>query len=79
MAMDEKRKHPKDFIYRFRLDEEPGRALIEDAPAEMVRKQLEALLKVVVLTEGNRELKPDRFRFMNNPEKIFPIFDDADE
>jgi len=77
--MAEDRKDKKDFVYRFRLDKEPGSPLIGDAPAEMVRKQLEALLKIVVLTEGNRELKPDRFRFTNNPAKNYPLFDDSDE
>jgi hypothetical protein len=77
--MADKGKDRKDFVYRFKLDKETGPPLIGDAPAEMVRKQLEALLKIVVLTEGNRELKPDRFRFMNNPAENYPIFDDSDE
>ena len=72
------KKDDKEFVYRFKLDGKTGRPLIDDPPAEMVRKQLEALLKIVVLSEGGRELKPDRFRFMNNPLKDFPIFDDTD-
>ena len=62
-----------DYIFRYPVEarEESGQ---RDALAEMVRLQLESLLRVLTLYRDGEEVKVDGFRLMNEGENIHPIF-----
>ena len=67
----------KDYVFRYKLDlnnEQKTQPMYHDKLVEMIRVQLEQLLNIVILTEGDRELKPDGFKMLSNLNNIFEIF-----
>jgi hypothetical protein len=64
----------EDYIFRFKIEEVPREAVYDHPITEMVRSTLDALLDVVILTEKEREVKVDGFKFINEPEKIYDIW-----
>ncbi len=71
----------KDFVFRFKLDEQtPEKGVYDDPLTELVRSQLEALLEVVVLTRGGEELRGvDGFRFMKHLDRQYEIHPDQQD
>lgn len=70
----------KDYVFRYKLDldtEQKAKPLYHDKLVEMMRVQLEQLLNLVILTEGDRELKPDGFKMLSNLNNIYKIFPDS--
>lgn len=65
-----------EFIWRFKLDEEPLAPLNADPLLELLRVQWEELLKLCVPVYGNQEVKIDGFKLMRDLETIHPIFKD---
>jgi len=63
-----------DFIFRFKLDEIQDEKVYDDPLTEMVRSQLAALLDVVVLTENDKPVKVDGFKFINDLDTVITIF-----
>jgi hypothetical protein len=63
-----------DYVFRFRLDDSGKPALYQDAFTEMVRRQLAAMLEVVVLTEDGEEVSVDGFRIINDRDRTYRIF-----
>ncbi len=66
----------KDFVFRFKLEEDaPDGTVYDDPLTELVRSQLEALLEVVVLTRGDKEIRGvDGFRFMKHLDRPYRIY-----
>lgn len=67
----------KDYVFRYKLnlnDEQKTQPMYHDKLVEMIRVQLEQLLNIVILTEGDRELKPDGFKMLSNLNNILKIF-----
>jgi len=63
-----------DFIFRFDLLAQREQPLYEEPIVEMVREQLNNLLNIVVLTSKGSEIKVDGFKFLNNLEVKYEIF-----
>ncbi len=69
-----------DFIWRFPL--EPGRTaptIPDDAFAELVRSQLDEMLKLVCLTWKGERIRVDGFYFVHQPTRVHPIWTRAQE
>ena len=66
----------EDFVFRFRVDPQGGgKGVYEDPLTELVRSQLEALLRLVVLTRGGEEIRGvTGFKFMKQLERNYPIY-----
>jgi hypothetical protein len=63
-----------DFIFRFKLDEIQDEKVYDDPLTEMVRSQLAALLDVVVLTENDKPVNVNGFKFINDLDTVNSIF-----
>jgi hypothetical protein len=62
-----------DYIFRYKLDS--GKAPVDKEPLlEMIRTQLESILNVVILVEGQREVKIDGFKLLRDRRTIHKIF-----
>lgn len=62
-----------DYIFRYSLEgREAGSR--RDSLLEMIRTQIESLLGLLSLYQGEEEVKVDGFRMMNEGETIHPIF-----
>jgi len=66
-----------DYIWRFKLSPEVDKAQAEeeDAFVDLFRRQLQDLLKIIVLTKDGKRVRIDGFRLINNVEKEFKIFE----
>jgi|GEM_PF-1191881 len=65
-----------DYIWRFKLETGKNRAVIGDnAFAELFRSQLDEILKVVVLTRAGKKVSVDGFYLINEPDRVYPIWD----
>jgi hypothetical protein len=62
-----------DYIFRYPLETRED-ASQRDALTEMIRVQLESLLRLLTLYRDGEEVKADGFRLMNEGETIHPIF-----
>ncbi|MBI5967980.1 MAG: radical SAM protein [Deltaproteobacteria bacterium] len=62
-----------DYIFRYPV-EEKEKSRQQDLLLEMIRVQLQSLLKLFSLRQKGEEVKPDGFRLMNEREVIHPIF-----
>lgn len=69
-----------NYPWRFRINRSQDNAkLYDDKLTEMVRRQLKALLGVVVLTADSREVPVTGFKFQNALDsEPFSIFSDQD-
>ncbi|MBI2847625.1 MAG: radical SAM protein, partial [Chloroflexi bacterium] len=65
---------PRDYVFRYKLRPDGKDGL--RGPSDFIRTQLEELLDIVVPMEGNREVKIDGFRFMND-DSVYQLFDGA--
>jgi len=81
MASEKHDAPGNDFVFRFKLDPDtPGGTAYNDPLTELVRSQLEALLEVVVLTSGGKEVRGvDGFRFMKHLDRQYQIYPDKKE
>ena len=62
-----------DYIFRYSLEgRETGSS--RDSLLEMIRTQVESLLGLLSLYQGDEKMKVDGFRMMNEGEAIHPIF-----
>jgi hypothetical protein len=65
----------EDFVFRFRIDElsrpEP---VYEDRLVELVRAQVEEILKVARLSVKGQVVEVDGFAFMNDEKQIYQIY-----
>jgi hypothetical protein len=62
--------HNDDYVWHFRLS---GPATTEqgcDALTEMVRDQVEALLRCLTFTEDGRDVRVTGFRLLNSPAEV---------
>jgi len=66
----------RDYIWRFKLDPEKVQISRDDAFVDLFRSQLQDLLKIVVLTKNGKRVRVDAFRFINDMEKEYKIFED---
>ncbi|MBN1370142.1 MAG: hypothetical protein JW954_07910 [Dehalococcoidaceae bacterium] len=65
-----------DYIWRFKLDAGKNRRVIKDNTfAELFRSQLDEMLKVVVLTREGKKVRVDGFYLINEPDRVYPIWD----
>ncbi len=67
----------QDYVFRYKLDldkEQSKTPMYHDKLVEMIRGQLEQLLNIVVLMEGDRELRPSGFKLLANPDNIYNVF-----
>jgi len=67
------KQEPPDYVWHFRLTHGPGEDPGSDPLVEMVRAQVAALLRCVVLTERGVDLKVTGFRFLGEPEVEHPV------
>ena len=65
-----------EFIFRFPFGGERESPAYQNKLAEMVRRQLLALLDVIVLTQGSQIVKIDGFKFISEIESdnIYPLW-----
>jgi hypothetical protein len=63
----------EDYIWHFRLSKDGGVAG-DDALAEMVTTQLQAMLRCVTLVNDGQALRVTGFRFLNEREGEHPLF-----
>jgi hypothetical protein len=68
-----------DFVWRFRIDEKPAKAMLKHPLDELLRVQWEELLKLCVPTFQGRPVKVDGFATMREPQRILPIFADESQ
>jgi len=62
-----------DYLFRYPIEEKENGGR-HDPLLEMIRTQLESLLGLLSLYQGDEEVKVDSFRLMNEGETIHPIF-----
>jgi hypothetical protein len=64
-----------DFVFRFRIDELPRpEPVYRDRLVELVRAQLEEILKVARLSVNGEVVDVDGFAFMNEESQIYRIY-----
>jgi hypothetical protein len=68
-------KNDQDHVFKFAVDELDPPRRHKDNFAEMIRQQLSALLNVVVFTQRGKDVRIDGFRFINEPDATFEIFE----
>lgn len=61
-----------DYVFRYKLNgkREP---LYPDPLVEMIRAQLENILNIVIVMEGQREVKIDGFKLLRDRSSIYKI------
>ena len=67
----------RDYVWHFKLSGDEMERLCADAPTDMLRRQLKALLGCVVLTHGGTDLKVTGFRLIGDPDVEHPIYPSA--
>ena len=67
-----------DYVWHFKLSSSPPLGG-EDALAEMVRQQVEALLRCLTFTCRGRDVTVTGFRFLNDPDHEFVLRSPLDE
>lgn len=63
-----------DFVFKFKLDNSDEPPIYQDPFTEMVRCQIEALLNIVILTNREKNVSVDGFKFINEQDRIYKIF-----
>ena len=64
----------KDYVFRYRLEPRAKEPLYRDPLVEMVRAQLENILNIVIPLNGDREVKVDGFKMLNDRKTTYKIF-----
>jgi len=72
--MTEKSAKPDDYVFRYQLETRAKEPLYRDHLVEMVRAQLENILNIVILINGDREVKVDGFKLLNARKTTYKIF-----
>ena len=67
-------KEHDDYIFRFKIEEVAEEVLYDHPTTEMIRSLFSALLDVVSLEYGGKEIKVDAFKFINDPEVSYGIW-----
>ena len=67
-----------DYVFRYKLDRNSTQAST-DPLLEMIRSQLESILNVVVLMEGDREVKVEGFKLLGDRSTIHEVFPQREE
>lgn len=62
-----------DYVFRYKLDSEKE-TVYQDPLLEMIRAQLENILSIIVLVEGQCELKIDGFKLLRDRKTVYKIF-----
>jgi hypothetical protein len=70
------RESNQEYVWRFRLDEKPLKALNSDPLLELLRVQWEELLKLCIPVCGDKWVKIDGFVLMRDLDVVHPIFPD---
>ena len=67
-------EHESDYVWHFRFSEDEGERLHADSLAEMLRRQLKALLDCVTLTCNGHDLTVTGFRLLADQAREFEIY-----
>ena len=59
-----------DYVWHFKLTEQGAREQGPNALTEMVREQVEALLRLLTFTEDGRDVRVTGFRFLNGDAEV---------
>ena len=70
----EKSEKTDEYVFRYQLEPRAKEPLYRDPLVEMVRAQLENVLNIVILLNGNREAKVDGFKLLNDRKTTYKIF-----
>lgn len=67
-----------DYIFRYKLDgkKEP---VYQDPLLEMIRAQMENILNIIIPLEGQREVKIDGFKLLQDRRTVYKIFPQEQE
>lgn len=66
-------RHDDRFQFRFPIDTEPLAESDAAALTEMVRREVESLLEIIVPTVDGKPVEIDGFAFVSTPEEHFPL------
>ena len=67
---------PRDYVFRYRLEPEKYRTRAPGRRAMgMITDQVEHMLDLIVPCVGDREVRIDGFKTLNNPEAIHPLYE----
>jgi hypothetical protein len=64
----------EEFVFHFDFSSVDAKALYDDPIVEVFREQIANLLDIVVLMEGEKQVKIDGFKFLNDVQVIYKIF-----
>lgn len=64
----------EEFIFRFDCSCAEAETLYDDPIVELFRKQIANLIDIVVLMEGDKQVKIDGFKFLNDLKITYKIF-----
>lgn len=62
-----------DYVFRYRLDGKKE-SVYQDPLLEMIRAQLENVLKIIIPVEGQREVKIDGFKLLRERKTVYKLF-----
>jgi len=65
-----------EFVFRFPLNSKICCSNPNDTLRVFFRDQIRDLLKIVSFSKDGKKLLPNEFKFLNDPNKAYPIFDD---
>jgi len=65
----------KEYVFHFKLEEQPPSGKDLDSLTALVKSQLQSLLDVIVLTNAGRDVEVDGFRFIETGSPNHTIFD----
>jgi hypothetical protein len=74
--MGEHNEH-SDYLWHFKLSDDVADGRTPDALTEMVRQQVRALLRCVILTSDSRDVAVTGFRFLDEPEREHALYSPA--
>jgi hypothetical protein len=64
----------EEFVFRFDFSSVQEESFYADPIVELFRRQISNLLEVVVLMDGEKQLKIDGFKFLNDSKTIYQLF-----
>jgi hypothetical protein len=75
--MDEFTDSSPDYVWHFKLSDDPEHELQADALTEMLREQLQAILGCVVLTSTGTNLRVTGFRLLSELDTEHAVYPQA--
>lgn len=63
----------EEYVFRYKLDG-VNRQISTDPLLDMIRSQLENILNVVVLVDGEREVRIDGFKLLRDRHTVHKVF-----